>query len=479
MEAKLQAALRRHEQGDLAGARAACTEILAATPEHVDARHLLGVLELQAGDPEAAESQIRAALERAPSHAGAWANLGEALRQQGRLTDAREVLEKARALAPADPAATVTLSAVLRDLLTPEAAAPPLTAMAAQFPEHPALSVNASGALLDLDRPEAALSLLDAALLRHPADPMLHYHRARALITLGRDAEGWAEYEWRLALPDAVAPAASTPASAWSGQKVLLVHEQGLGDFFFAVRHLPKLLAAGVDAYALVPPVLMPLLRSVPWHARCLPQVPSDADFDLRVPMMSLPYLTASYAEPATAFSPYLLPEPARVERIRAGAKEETLRAGVCFAGSGAHRRNRYRSVPADALAPLRALAPAVDFVMLGLEGVPGFPAVPGLDADGAFLDTAAWMAAVDLVITVDTSVAHLAGALGRPTWLLLARPADYRWGRSGTETHWYPSVRIYRQPTPGDWAAVVTEVAADLARRASRPAAASPVGAP
>jgi hypothetical protein len=270
-----------------------------------------------------------------------------------------------------------------------------------------------------------------------PDDPAPRYGLALLLLARGAFEEGWALYAARTGVPETGVRAPPVPYDAWRGQPVgslLLWPEQGLGDQIMYARYVRELTAHGVEVTLICAPSLVRLLA--PLAATVLP-----AEGTLSVPRReawaligSLPHLVGMV--PAT---PYL----------RGG--EGGRGVGVMTSGNPGHVNDRNRSLPPDIAQELRSL---------GRDLAP--------EATGArdFQDTADIVADLALVITVDTAVAHLAGAMGKPTWLLLPHEGEWRWGRDPTRTHWYPSVRLYRQPAPGDWRAVIDRVKADLGDR-------------
>jgi hypothetical protein len=278
---------------------------------------------------------------------------------------------------------------------------------------------------------------------------------------------GWESYEWRLrsgaldGLHEREAPLWTGEALA--GRRLLVWAEQGLGDTLQFVRYAALLAGQGVDVVVEVQPELERLVR------QSLPQVEVVArgqrlpQFDVHAPLMSLPHLLHTRLDTIPAEVPYLFAEEAA---DRLGARDGRLRVGLVWAGNPQHKNDRRRSLNPNVLAPLSSLR---DIQWFSLQ--PGTTTPPPLDlvdltADLTdFADTAALLMQLDLVVTVDTSVAHLAGALGRPVWILLPYAADWRWLVERSDSPWYPSARLYRQSAPGDWPSVVERLRADLAK--------------
>jgi len=317
-----------------------------------------------------------------------------------------------------------------------------------------------------LDRAERAFA---AAIALRPDFAEPHFNRATPLFLAGRSEEAWAEYEWRARIDRFERPPSAVPR--WTGDplrgRTLLIHdEQGIGDALQFIRYLPLVDPDGGRVVVACDPRLTRLFQaSFPRLALAVrPALPAH---DLAVPLPSLPYLLKATARPVPC--PYLTaPDPSAIE---AGGR---LRVGLVWAGNPAHMRDRERSIP---LALLRPLLARPEIAWFSLQVGPGREDIRRLGLEGRLadigagvgdlLDTAQVAASLDLVITVDTSTAHLAGALGRPVWTMVSWLPDWRWGMHGRTTPWYPSMRLFRQPQPGDWDAVVDALAAALDGRA------------
>ncbi|MBY0432204.1 MAG: hypothetical protein K2Q10_13475, partial [Rhodospirillales bacterium] len=281
-------------------------------------------------------------------------------------------------------------------------------------------------------------------------------------------SEGWREYEWRWRL--AASPPRRLPAPAWQGEagegRTLLLHaEQGLGDTLQFIRYLPLAAARG---FRVVAEVQEPLVRLV---AASFPEaavIPRDTaalpPFDLHAPLMSLPALFNTTLETVPAAIPYLRPPADMAARPVPG---NGLRIGISWGGDPRHNNDSRRSIP------LKRLLPALngaDVSLFSLQKGPKADELAGVegvtDLGAGFddlADTAAALAGLDLVISVDTAIAHLAGALGRPVWILLPFAPDWRWLLGVEASPWYPTARLFRQPAPGAWDAVLSQLSASL----------------
>lgn len=506
IEAASQQVQRLHAAGRLAEAEQGYRQILAADPQHADSLHGLGVIALQTGHPgpalayleraiatkpsvalyhvnragallalgraAEAEAECRTALRLKRNSGEAYQGLGHALADLGRPLEAIAAYQEAVRLAPTLPGLRDSLGLALHDASRLEDAATELRAALAASPQDPAVAGNLAGVLKDLGRLEEAEALYRDLLRRDPQDPRAHYNLGLLLLVAGRFPEAWPEWEWRFRADPALAQRFQAPV--WTGGplegRTLLVHaEQGMGDMLQFARYLPLLPRDGRIVLEVHPP-LVRLLGQVPNVDAVLAIGEALPAHDLRLPMMSLPLalgLTGAGDIPATV--PYLAADPARVAAWR--SRLDALpgrRIGVVWAGNPERMRmDRRRSLPAAALAPLAAI-PGVSLVSLQKGPAAAEAAEAGVAADWTreltdFTDTAALVAALDLVIGVDTAVIHLAGALARPVWLLNRFDTCWRWERGCADSRWYPTLRQFRQATPGDWTSVVAEAAAAL----------------
>ena len=324
--------------------------------------------------------------------------------------------------------------------------------------------------LLHLGRYKAAVEMCDGVLSTSPGDATAHTMKGLALMALGRWRDGLDQYRWRWAMPDFPSPRPPAGKPEWTGQDVqgrtvIVYWEQGHGDVIQFARFAGLLAQRGATVLFAAKPPLIRLLSTVPGIARCFFIDGPLPDHDFISPVMNLavPFVNDNGAVPAPV--PYLAPDPADVAKWATAINFlPGLKVGLAWAGSGGHMADTMRSISLTELAAL-AEVPRVSFVSLqqGPREHDGGLALfrPGLLAD--FAETAALIETLDLVITVDTAVAHLAGALGKPVWLMLSTPAEWRWGPSGSTTPWYPTMRLYRQAQQARWAGPVTAVCNDL----------------
>ena len=476
-----------HRMGRLAEAERVYREILSVMPNHAESLHRLGVIALQTGHHADALTLLDRAIAAAPREAGAHANraaallglgrasdavaaaqaalrhkrnsaeahhvLGHALLELGRVDDAIGAYRQALQHDPRLPEIRNDLGLALADASRLAEAADVLGAALRATPGDDMVRVNLASVLKEAGRLPDAEAMYRDLLTRHPRDPRLHFNLGVLLLLAGRFEEGWTEWEWRFQAEPGLCP--TYPQPLWSGGplhgRTLLVHaEQGLGDMIQFCRYLPLLPRNGTVIVRVQPP-LVSLLREFGTVVADSDPIPSA---DLRVPMMSLPLeLGLTHAADIPATVPYLRGDPAATAGWQARlADRPGLRVGLAWAGNpGRARMDRRRSVAVERLAPL-ATIPGVHFVSLqkGTAAPDWMEDWTGALTD--FADTAALIQALDLVISVDTAVAHLAGALGKPVWLLNRADTCWRWQLGRDDSPWYPTLRQFRQATPGVW---------------------------
>ena len=444
-EERLKQALALHQRGapgDTAVAEATYRDVLAREPDNALAQHFLGVIHYQRGELATALPLLERAVVARPGEAEFHNNLGLALAAADRETDAVAAYRAALSLKPDHAVAWNNLGLALQ----------------AQNDVH------------------AAIDAFRHALALEPGFAHARWNLALALLLDGQFPEGWSEYDARLALPELGRDRHRFPGPRWDGAapagKTLLVYpEQGLGDALQFARYATLLAAAGARCVIRCPEALAPLFATIPGVAEVSRDGEALPQYEAHVPLLSLPRVLGITAETIPATVPYIA-----VSDVKRAAARATLaragrapRIGLCWAGNAAHGNDRNRSLPLAALAPLFAAPATAWFSLQQGEAAAQIAATPAADhvvplpADSALVDTAALIAELDLIITVDTSIAHLAGALARPTWVLLPFAPDWRWQLGREDNPWYPTLGLFRQPSPRDWQSVVARVQARL----------------
>jgi tetratricopeptide (TPR) repeat protein len=471
----------------LDAAEASVTAALAARPDWTDALYYLGAVQRQRRHLDAAEATLRRALALDPRHAAALALLGLMLQEEKRAGEAEGLLRDAVAADPSYIEARVNLG---RLLWAQRREGEALEAAESALRLAPASSdaINLRGMLWEIDcvLPEA-LAAYERAVALAPGNADAQHNLGRLRLLQGRFAEGWEGFEWRLKTSRAKRDffaAHHWDGTPLAGKTILLHAEQGLGDTLQFCRYVPLVAARGGEVILAVPPPLAALLAPLPGAARTFVVGDERPVTDFLMPLASLPRLfTHDFAEIPAADGYLRAPDAALARwRGRFGPHRAKLRVGLAWAGNPEQDMDRNRSASLAALLPLLDI-PGIDFYSLQVGARAAEITAQGagerlVDFSGEirdFVDTAALLSLLDLVITVDTSVAHLAGALGRPGWVMLSALPDWRWHLDRSDCPWYRSLRLFRQPRRGDWASVVGEIAVRLRREFGLAEAAPP----
>jgi tetratricopeptide (TPR) repeat protein len=419
---------------------------------------------------------FRQVLARMPQHAEARMNSGIALAALGRREEAIAEFDRALTTAPRHPVAHFNRGIALYDLGRYAEAVAAYDSALAVAPDHAGAWLNRGRALAALNRLEEALASYDKALALRKDDADAQFMSALALLTLGDYGRGFERYEWRWRRSGMPAPK-GRGRPLWRGEyplgrKTILLHaEQGLGDTIQFARYVPMLAASGAKVALEVPPELQPLLARLDGVAAVMAGGEAPPPFDVHCPLGTLPLAFKTTLDTVPAPIPYLSADETHLAKWSARlGPHDRPRVALAWSGNASHLNDRNRSIAFVRLAPLFA-APA-QFVSIQREvrsddaaALAAEPRVTPLGGElESFADTAAVLALSDLLIAVDTSVVHLAGAMGRPVWVLLPLAPDWRWTRAGESTPWYPTARLFRQASLGDWDAVIGRVAAELA---------------
>jgi hypothetical protein len=438
-----------------AEAEAICERLLAEMPELPGALGLLGGLKAQQGAIDAAIPLLERAVARQPAAIGWWDALCALYRVVHRLDEAVAAGRRA-------------------------------VQAAADNPRH---LFNLGRAHQDRGEDDLALTFFLAALARAPSDPESHLAVGQILLARGEMRPGWIEYEWRNRLEMAKGRLPGIRAPVWNGMRmpagrILLIADQGFGDAMQFVRYVPMVRRYCDEVLLACSRELISLFQRVDGVGRCFQRWQDVPGFSAWCLLSSLPFVFGTEMDTIPGPIPYLSAEEGRValwrDRLAGALLADGLRVGIVWAGRPTHPNDRRRSIPLDALLPLADME-GVRLVSLQTPvpeadkaRVAAHPRLLDLSADlTEFAETAAIMRNLDLVVTIDSAVAHLAGSLGLPVWVMMPRPADWRWMLERTDTPWYPSMRLFRQPRPGAWdevftairAAVVEELAAREAR--------------
>jgi tetratricopeptide (TPR) repeat protein len=449
-------------------------------PTFVEALNNQGSLLRKCGRVEEALQSFREALRLNPNYAEAHCNLGNLLQAQGRHEEALACYREAIRLQPGFATAHNNLGAALQDEGRLDEALASFDDALRLEPANAESLNNRGRVLLDLSTVEAALASFDRALALQPEFPEAHVNRGMALLLAGRLPEGWPEYEWRVRCKDYPPSALRLPfwdGGQLAGKTILLYAEQGLGDALQFIRYATLVKARGARVYVASPRPLATLLATCPGVDRVLVEdeaVPPEVQLQALLP--SLPGIFGTTLETIPVDIPYLSADPARVARVREEvAFFEGFKIGIVWQGSLANRRERGRSLPLAEFAPLARLKGVHLFSLQVGPGREQLTAVAGqfpiIDLGGrpdlaSLDDTAAVAKNLDLVISIDTAMAHLAGALGVPVWVPLLVAPNWRWLLQREDSPWYPTVRLFRQRQRGNWEEVFARMCAELGQR-------------
>jgi tetratricopeptide (TPR) repeat protein len=469
------------QSGRLEEAQASLLRALECDPGYPDAHYNLGNLFQVRRQWDRAIDCYRQALSLRGDYVEAQCNLGNALRERGELDEALRWLESAVRLSPDSVPAISNLGVVLQELGRLDEALRYCRRAVELAPGRGVLHVNLGTVYKDLGDPAAAIACCQRALAIDSHDPQALFSRGTARLALG-DFGGWADCEQRVRCEQFDTRHFSQPQWDGSplGQRTLLVHsEQGLGDTLQFVRYV-RLAAERGGRVVLAPQgALVPLLRAsgVP---NVLAQDEPLPPFEVHAPLLSLPLIFGTELASIPADVPYLAADERRVEQWRAILDAHPgLKVGIVWQGRRSYRRDRLRSVPLSEFAPL-ADVPGVQ--LFSLQKGPGSEQLTeslaarlhivdlagSLDNEGsAFMDTAAVMKCLDLVITTDTAAAHLAGALAVPVWVALGFSPEWRWMLDREDSPWYPTMRLFRQAKLGQWGDVFARMADELRKKA------------
>jgi hypothetical protein len=434
----------QYQLGQWEAAIADYQQAIARRPALMQAHNNLGLALTRLSRHPLAVQSLSRAVELDPNRAEPHCNLGVALFGMGRLLEAVESYDKALALDPRYAEAASNRGNALWDL-----------------------------GYADTDSRRAALASYDLAIACNPDYEEAYWNKALALLQIGDYAQGWALYEWRWKRRAFAPITRNFDCPLWLGQeslqnKTILLHgEQGLGDSIQFCRYAGLVQKLGAQVVLEVDSSLVTLLGSLRGPEKVIARGDTLPEVDFHCPLLSLPLAFHTRLGNIPGTSAYLTPSPARLGHWRKHLEPKRApRIGLVWSGDPAHRNDHNRSLPLKTL--LAYLPPGYEYISLQKEvrdsdraDLAVRPDIRDMgEALTDFSETAAACAEMDLLITVDTSFAHLSAALGKPTWILLALPSDWRWLLDREDSPWYGSVRLFRQHTPGDWHSSLSQVA-------------------
>jgi tetratricopeptide (TPR) repeat protein len=419
--------------------------VLKAAPEHPHVLHMAGITAYRRGRVDEAIARMEKSVQLAPNVALYPRNMCEIYRGAGRLDDALRAGQRAVELSPDDSRAYFNLALIHYERL-------------------------------ELDE---AIAVSDQALALDPEFPEAHFEKAEALLLAGRLAEGWESYEWRFKLKQAEGMLPKTGKPQWDGEalsagKLLIVADQGFGDCIQFSRLIPWVAERAPAPILACSHDLVPILRQIPGLAKIVTSWDQAGEYDFYVPLSGLPRLAGITTENIPNKWPYLSVKPEQIafwrEKLDRLAAPGKRRIALVWAGRPTHKNDRKRTLKLSQFSALFAL-PGITLITVQKgeqisQAGSYYGAAPllnlGPEIDD-FTDTMAILKNVEHLVTIDTSVAHIAGAIGVPTSLVLPYAPDWRWLLNRSDTPWYQSVKLYRQQKPYDWLGVIENVAKDL----------------
>lgn len=449
---------------------------LELRPDSADILNNFGHMLTQTGSPQEAIPLLRKSIELLPAHASAHNNLGNALRAIGDATGAVESLHEAIRLSPNEAVYHNNLGNALQDAGDLESA---VTAFNRAIELQPKLAeaYNNRGTTFRMHgRFDESITSYRKAIEIQPDYAMPHFNLGLTLLLMGQFDEGWREAEWRWKVKEHRLRIDKYPQPLWNGadlhgQQILLHPEQGFGDEIQFVRYAPLVAARGGRVLLACQPQLTRLFGQIPSVETILTHGDKLPFYDVHAPLLSLPRIFGTNLSNIPANKPYLHAAPELSAKwSQRLADKPGRKIGLAWAGRPQHRLDRLRSIPLEALSPITSI-PGIRFISLqkgpaaekARDTNPRFDLLDRTDDLTDFADTAALIDNLDLVITVDTSIAHLAGAMGKPVWVLLQYVPDWRWMLDRMDSPWYPTMRLFRQSKLNNWAQPIDQLAQAL----------------
>jgi tetratricopeptide (TPR) repeat protein len=444
----LDQAKRHYQSGDLVAAAGVCRQVIAADPSCAEALHLLGLLAFRDGRHSEAEDMLRVAISFNSGAPYYYCNLAQVVAATGRYDDALRCCRRSIELKSDEPELHFTAGKVFR----------------------------AAGRL------DEAIAAFDRAIAIRPDYPQAHAHLGMTLLLSGKFDRGWREFEWRLQRPQMHQFTRDFRQPRWNGEdlrgkRILLYSEQALSDVLHFSRYVPLIADRGGRVIVQCQPQLTRLLQGLRGVEQVVSTDQTPPEFDLHCPLLSLPMAFNTTLDALPAETPYLAADPQDVDAWRRRIEgmhlpSNGLKIGLVWAGRSVQQINRRRLLTLNTLAPILQ-APWMHYFSLqkgpaahDLRTSPLGNMVHDMsDSLNDFADTAALIQNLDLVISVDSAVAHLAGALDKPVWVLLPYVPDWRWMLERNDSPWYPSMEIFRQADPVDWKTPMMEIAHNLKR--------------
>jgi len=460
-----------NDKGDPEAAIESYKQALKIKPDYAEAYNNMGVALNDKGDPEAAIESYKQALKIKPDYAEAYNNIGNVLKDQGDLEAAIDSYKQALKIKPDYAEAYSNIGIVLKDQGDLEAAIDSYKQALKIKPDYAEAYSNIGNVLKDQGDLEAAIDSYKQAININPDYAEAYYNLSLLHLLRGNLDEGFKYHEWRLKIKKPTAAPVRTNLiwdgeQSLSGKHFVVYEEQGLGDIIQFCRYLPVLEQKGANVTFKVKSNLHALLQTMDSKTSLNTRLPEENKIDFELPLMSLPLALKTTVETIPAQIPYLYADDQRKKRWNEKLGNKTVtRIGLVWSGSTLHKNDHNRSLLLNQLTSLLVLP--VEFHSLqkevreiDIKTLTDFPKINQHQDDLLdFSDTAALIDEMDLVISVDTVVAHLSGAMGKKTFILLPYSPDFRWMLDRADSPWYPTATLFRQPSVGDWDSVISEI--------------------
>jgi tetratricopeptide (TPR) repeat protein len=464
-------------KGDLEAAIHNCQQAIKINPDYFDAYYNMGNALKDKGEFEAAIVSYKQAIRIKPDSAEVYNNMGTALKDKGDLDAAIGSYKQSLRIRPDSAEAYNNMGAAMKDKGDLKFAIDSYQKALKIKPDYAEAYNNLGVALKDKGKLDSAIVSFKQAVKIKPDYAEAFYNLSFPHLLQGSVEKGFNFYEWRLRkMKPTVAPARSNliwdSEKSLSGKHFVIYEEQGLGDIIQFCRYLPLLEQKGANVTFKVKPKLHALLQTLDGNSKFVKSLPEESEIDFETPLMSIPHLLNTRLETIPATNPYLFADQQRVQTWGERVSTDRFKVGICWQGSKSNTMDVGRSFPLSLFEDISRI-PNVELISLHkgegeaqLAGIDFDVTTLGHDFDAgqdAFLDTAAVMMNCNLIITACTSVAHLAGAIGRPTWVALKQTPDWRWMLDRPDSPWYPTITLYRQESRGDWVDVFETIERDL----------------
>lgn len=448
-------------------------------PNHAESYNNLGIIFQEKGQFARAAAFYRKAIALNPGFAEAYCNVGNLYRETGAFDDALSHFQKTILLAPSFALPHYNLGILYKDLGRLDDAEASYRKAIECDPSFAHAYNNLGNILKDQGKIDEVKALYRKAISVDPDLAIAHFNLATVSLLSGEMQEGWREYEWRWRTKEFLAHRRNFDKPQWDGvwrrgSRVLLYAEQGFGDTIHFIRYAQLMAQQGIRVAVQCQLELTGLLQNLAYLESVTAYDEQIPDFDFYCPLMSLPGVFKTTLENIPAFIPYLYPDSSLVQKWkqRVSRNSSTLKVGLVWAGGQAMKKDPQRSFPFETYLPLVKNDNCIFYSLQ--KGLPAQEAsclpqgagfIDYMDEIHDFSDTAALIENLDLIISVDTAIVHLAGAIGKPVWTLLPFVPDWRWMLSRDDSPWYPAMRLFRQTSPGVWESVIEQIVKELAQ--------------